>query len=430
MRQMRIALWGLPLIAAIVIAGWFLGKQRDGAVPPGSLPQEARAPDASAPRAPGKAQQAPHDIVAFKAVRDGDRITLSGTVPAEEARSALSERSKQAVPNAEVVADGLKVDKTAPAIAEAAAFALQQLARLPAGSVEIRDGAIVLTGLAPDAGTYNGLVASGDRPPQGYRLDTAGLLPPIVRPYTWSASSDEKEVVLAGHVPTEAARDDVRAAAAQAFPDKRLVENLQPASGLPADVAFTKAARFALTQLAQLRVGRVELVDATLSLRGEVTDKGALVAIKSALGSDLPPGLRAGAVGIAVRPPSPYVFRARRENGRLTLTGYYPDQAVRVAIDKLIDNRFFSEQVVDKLRPADGAPKGFAAGVSFGLEHLSRLASGEIVVRDTSVEVKGETLYEQTAEQTEKAVKAVSLPGWTGKAEVRLRASEKAGVEP
>ncbi|MDQ4136984.1 MAG: hypothetical protein M3158_12435, partial [Pseudomonadota bacterium] len=249
-------------------------------------------------------------------------------------------------------------------------------------------------------------------------------------PYTWSASIDEKDIVLAGHVPSEAAREDVRAAAAQAFPDKRLVESLQPASGLPADVDFLRTARFALNQLAQLRAGRAELADATLSLRGDVTDKSTAAGIRSALGSDLPPGLRAGTVAVAVRPPSPYAFRARRENGALTLTGYYPDQTARAAIDALIRNRFFSEQVVDRLRPAEGAPKGYLAGVSFGLEHLSRLASGEVVVRDTSVEVKGEALYEQTAEQTARAVRAVSLPGWTGKAEVRLRSSEKASVEP
>jgi hypothetical protein len=146
--------------------------------------------------------------------------------------------------------------------------------------------------------------------------------------------------------------------------------------------------------------------------------------------SGLPPGLRPGSVAIAVRPPSPYAFRARREAGTLTLTGYYPDKAARIAIDSLIRDRFFSEQVVNKLRTADGAPKNYLAGVSFGLDHLSRLASGEVAISGASIEVRGEALYEQTAEQTARAVRAVSLPGWTGKAEVRLRSSAKTSEEP
>ena len=422
MRPMKVVLGRLALAALLALAGWFAAQQmRDDAAPP---PQGAPVPGGS-----DKQRQVPREILAFTAIRDGERIALSGSIRTDETRNALLDGLKQTVPNA-VLSDGLNTDATIrPDLAEAAAFALRQLAQLPSARVDIRDRTIAIAGQAPDAEAYQAVVGAAATPPDGYRLDLAGLLPPVVRPYTWSAALGERDIVLRGHVPSEAARESVLAAIGPAFPDKRLVEHLQPASGLPDGIDFGEAARFALAHLSQLRVGTADLVDGTLSLRGDATDKDTAAAIRAAVRSGLPSGLAAGTVAVTVRPPSPYAFSARREAGTLTLTGYYPDPAARAAIDSLIRNRFFSEQVVDRLRRADGAPKGYAAGVSFGLEHLARLASGEIRVRDASVEVKGEALYEQTAEQTARAVRAVALPGWTGTAEVRLRSSEAVSAE-
>jgi len=273
--------------------------------------------------------------------REGERILLSGLLSPEEVRSALLEKIKEAVPNA-VIVDELKASAAvAPGLREAAAFAVRQLVRLPAGSIAVDSDMIAISGQAPDVETYNSIVGAPEKP-MGYRVDVSALLPPPIRPYTWSASASEDEVVLSGHAPSEAARQEVRAAAARAFPDRRLVERLQPASGLAPDVDFLATVRFAMAQLAQLRTGGAELVDGTLSLRGEVTDRGTLAGLKEAMQSGLPAGVQAGSVTIAVRPPSPYAFRAQREAGTLTLTGYYPDPASRAAIHELIRNRFFS----------------------------------------------------------------------------------------
>jgi hypothetical protein len=297
---------------------------------------------------------------------------------------------------------------------------------LPSGTVSIGNDTISIVGQAPNIEAYEAIAGSPPIPPEGFRFDTAGLIPPAVRPYTWSATSSEGEIALAGHVPSQAARQAAGAAAREAFPDKRLVERLQPASGIPQDIDFDAAIRFALTQLAQLRAGTVELVDATLSLRGDVTDRETLASIRAAMQTGLPPGLKPGSVAIALGKPSPYTFRARREAGTLTLAGYYPDAGTRVAIQHLTRERFLTEQIVDRMRAADGAPRNYLAGVSFGLEQLSLLASGEVAVSGTSLQVNGEALYPQTAEQTMRTVPAMSIRGWTGKAEVRLQPSEKA----
>ena len=118
----------------------------------------------------------------------------------------------------------------------------------------------------------------------------------------------------------------------------------------------------------------------------------------------LPPGLKVGAVAIAVGKPTPYTFLARREAGMLTLRGYYPDPDTRAAMQELIRERFFGEQVIDKLRYADGAPRNYLAGVTFGLEHLARLASGELAVSDD-----GSVFAEQAIEISAQAGQMVGV---------------------
>jgi OOP family OmpA-OmpF porin len=112
------------------------------------------------------------------------------------------------------------------------------------------------------------------------------------------------------------------------------------------------------------------------------------------------------------------------------LSVYCPDEATRNGIHGQIRRSFLTEQIVDRLRLADGAPRHFAGAVSFGLDHLSRLASGAVTVSDTSVRISGESLYEQAAERMTKAIPAVSLPGWTAQADVRVRPSEPGQAGP
>lgn len=426
MRQLRRWWLGLPLITLALTAVAVAITVRTGPLWPfGSAEREARRPEAEARPDREEPPRPAQERFTFRAVRDGERVALRGFVSREGTRTALAEQARQAVPNA-VVSDELKATDKAPLrLDEGAAFAVGQLARLPSGTIMVDGDAISLVGQAPDISTYNALAGAQARP-DGFRVDIAGLIPPLVRPYTWSATSSEAAVALAGHVPSEAARQTVGGMAREAFPDKHLVDRLQPASGLPRDVDFDATVRFALTELAKLQGGTAELVDGTLNLRGDVTDRETLADVRAALQSRLPAGLQPGSVAIKFVNPSPYTFRAKRESGALTLTGYYPDPDTRAAIHQLVRQRFFHEQVVDRLRAGDGAPQNYLAGVSFGLEHLARLASGELAVSGTALRLSGESLYEQTAEQMARTVPSMPLRGWTGRAEVRVRPSEKA----
>jgi hypothetical protein len=131
-----------------------------------------------------------------------------------------------------------------------------------------------------------------------------------------------------------------------------------------------------------------------------------------------PPAVAGNAV------PPAYTFNARREAGALTLTGFYPDEGTRAAIHALARNLFIGDSIVDQMRPAEGLPKTYRAGVSFGLEQLSRLVAGEVRVDGTAIKIEGESLYEESAEQMTRTVSTIRLPGWTGEARIRTRSAE------
>jgi hypothetical protein len=437
MRARKALWWGLSLVLVLGLAIWagYRHVQTGGSVSWRAVLDALRRPVEQAWRAPqdrpdGRREAAPQaeQPFSFTAVREGERLTLSGSAP-DEIRAALVDEAKQAVPGA-IVAERLQAGGAPARFADVASLAIRQLAQLPFGAIAVRGDVVSVHAKAQDRASYDAVIDALRALPEGFRSDIAGLVPPLVRPFTWAAVRTDGAVELNGHVPSEAARRQLRAAVAAMFPDTQLVDNLQAASGLADEVDFAASARFALTQLASLQTGTVELSDAVLSLRGEVARKDALAAVDDAMQRRLPAGLQRGAVTLAIARPSPYLFTATREAGAVVLSGYCPDEATRSDIHGQIRRSFLTEQIVDRLRLADGAPRHFAGAVSFGLDHLSRLASGAVTVSDTSVRISGESLYEQAAERMTKAIPAVSLPGWTAQADVRVRPSEPGQAGP
>lgn len=88
------------------------------------------------------------------------------------------------------------------------------------------------------------------------------------RPYTWSVRRVESRVVLAGAVPSENARADLMAAAAQAFPTIESVDDMHVAGGAPSP-SFTQVARDAVRLLADMNSGEARIVDSQLVVIGD-----------------------------------------------------------------------------------------------------------------------------------------------------------------
>jgi hypothetical protein len=116
-----------------------------------------------------------------------------------------------------------------------------------------------------------------------------------------------------------------------------------------------------------------------------------------------------------------YLFAARREGHTLVVEGYVPDEQTGQELMAFARERFIDVAVIDQARLHDGAPIGFSAGARFALEQLSFLASGEALLRDTSIWLSGEALYPQAGEHTCSKLASLAPRGWAGTASIKWR---------
>lgn len=90
---------------------------------------------------------------------------------------------------------------------------------------------------------------------------------PAVSPYVWSASRRGGSVAMTGYVPSRAVKEQLAAAARQAFPNGDVTDETRVAPGAPR--AWAGVARNALRELGRLSRGEARLVDQNLVLIGD-----------------------------------------------------------------------------------------------------------------------------------------------------------------
>jgi OmpA-OmpF porin, OOP family len=260
-------------------------------------------------------------------------------------------------------------------------------------SVEGRDVAIAADAFS-DAGRRTA-VASVEAVPGVRLVNDETRLVPEAKPFVWSAERDVVRVTLSGSAPLPSVKGKLSDAARAALGGVEVADQMNLARGAPP--RFEAAALLLIDQIARLKGGKISISDAGVTLSGMARELGGREAIAAAL-KNLPEGFSVAAND--VKGP-PYVFQAYKDPVAVTLTlsGNVPDNNVHAAIAQAASRKFFSEKVVDNLKPSIGAPSGFAAAVVPALGALSRLSTGTLVVSDREVNLSGDALYDAAAAQ-------------------------------
>ncbi len=164
-------------------------------------------------------------------------------------------------------------------------FALKQLAALRRGDVRLEGLALAISGEAESAESYRAITAALKRGlPRGITLASVEIAAPVVSPFTWSAEFAGGQLVLSGHVASEAARTDLLAAARAAATD--VVDHMQVAGGAPTGAA--EAAAALIKEIGRLQSGSAEMKDAAVVVGGVAADEAQAQAVRDGLRASLP----------------------------------------------------------------------------------------------------------------------------------------------
>ncbi|MBB3772938.1 outer membrane protein OmpA-like peptidoglycan-associated protein [Angulomicrobium tetraedrale] len=350
----------------------------------------------------------------WSATREGDGVTLAGYIPLGDARRALLDLVRAAVPGA-AISDQLRLaDGSPPADGwlKAVGFALSQLGRLPDGKVSLSGTTVAIDGKAPDFAAYDTLAGARRSLPEGYTLTRFAVEPPTVAPFVWGVLRGGNGLRLTGYAPSEDAKRLVLDAIKAGFPGVKLSDEMRIAAGGPPAEAWVNATVFGVGQLAKLRTGALRGNGAALSLSGEALDSAAYTTVQAASTVPPPGGF---VLERDVRPPivSPYVFGLRLDADGLTVSGFYPTPEEHEKLVAAARADLLGVPVNDVSAVAQGAPAGFAVAAQAALMELARLSVGEARFDDAKLRFSGTALYAGAVEQIRSNLTRALPPNFT-----------------
>lgn len=190
------------------------------------------------------------------------------------------------------------------------------------------------------------------------------------RPYVWSVRREASRVVLSGAAPSEIARADLLAEAAQAFAGAEAIDEMRVVGGAPSPF-FADVARTAVRMLAGLQTGEARIVDGQIVVIGDGGPQG-VNALRAAF----------------VHPPAP--FRVRLD---VTVDGLDPEHPELQGLNLASGDAETCERAFDRLM--EGNVINFATG-SAVIDPSSRrvldgLATVALRCDRFSIEVAGHT---------------------------------------
>ena len=338
----------------------------------------------------------------WSAVREGQSVVMSGVVPNDAIRRALEAAAAKAWPGASVM-HHMQIARGAPSgdFSAYTTYALAELSRLSTGRVVISDANYTIAGEVPPPAAYDEAMAGVGKLPSGLTLAKADIVPPEIKPYRLSAELGPTGLTLTGLAPSTSVRDAITAAANGQFAGRTVTAKIGIARGAPeGDIA--KASVSLLTELGKLAQGRAEINDAQISLSGVGLANVTGAAVRQSLAGALAAPFAVAAVDVRDGPVSPYAFELQKQDGRVRLSGYVPDDAARRDLVEAASAAFVTDTVEDGLKTADGAPKAFVTSLKATFPALARLWSTKLAAKDADITIEGEAIYDKSAEQVRK----------------------------
>ena len=334
-------------------------------------------------------------------LRNQSGISLIGLIPAGTDRAQLIERMRRAAGGAPV-SDLLETaDYAVPeGWDEALDFTVKVLDMLPRAKVSVDAGRVEVTAVADSPEAKVRLVRELKKAaPKSLKVSLSISAPrPAITPFTLRYIIDE-----------DGARFDSCSADTEAGRD-RILEAAEAAGGTAGGPCvlglgtpsprWSVAAASAIGALKEIGAGSVTFTDADVTLAvPQGTDPAVFDRVIGELDAALPPVFVLHAVLPEPKEKGetgPTEFIATRSpEGLVQLRGRLTDETLQQMADAYAKARFGSASVYSAARVADDLPADWALRVLTGIEALSRLTHGSVVVAPDAITVRGTSSREE-----------------------------------
>ncbi|MEQ8825192.1 MAG: OmpA family protein [Filomicrobium sp.] len=314
--------------------------------------------------------------------RSATQVVLAGHVPSEKQREALFAAAKKGFPNL-VIIDRMETAAGAPkGWGSAATNVINQLVRLTTGKATMNDKALSVTGEAPDEETAIS-VASTIRTalPSSFKFDHDITFPepkpPLITPFTTQFEVDGDLVRLTGYAPDEDARTALFQHAKNAFPDLRIVDNMELGSGAPE--GWQRCLFAGITAAGQVGNGKVAMSDGKLELTAKTQSEE--------LGEKIPGELRAATtraceteINLSLDlPEEPNLFWRASYGGsdKVVLDGQVPDIETLTQLLSAARKQFPEAEIDNQMTISPGFAAKWQTVAVTGVNLLALLRNGE-----------------------------------------------------
>lgn len=338
-------------------------------------------------------------------LRNDSGISAIGLIPAAADREDILRRLRR-IAGEDQVADLLQTaDYPMPKEWDVSVdYALSALEKLPRSKISVEAGRASVTAMTASAETRRALEAELiGAAPANLRLALDLSAPrPVITPFTLRFLIDGSGARFdACSAQDEKARDRILSAAAAAGLTGKAACTI--GMGVPSP-NWAEAAEKAIAALAELGGGTVTFADADITLEAaEGTPQATFDRVIGELEAALPEVFALHAV-LPVAPAGPGEgppeFTATLSpEGQVQLRGRVDSEALRELADSYAKAAFGSDVVYTAARIVGKLPADWTVRVLAGLEALSHLANGSVVVTPDRIAIQGVTEQEDTGAQ-------------------------------
>ena len=269
------------------------------------------------------------------------------------------------------------------------------MAKLPRAKSSVEAGRVVITAIAESSDAKLAMERALRRsaPPNVELLLDISAPRPVITPFTLRFQLDQDGARFDScSADTEEARDRIIAAATQAGVSAR--PRCTIGLGVPSP-NWSEAVAQSISAVHRMGGGSVTLADADITLiASSGTEQATFDRVVGELENSLPAVFALSAKLPKVEDPDqgPPEFTATLSpEGQVQLRGRLSDASLRELADSYAKARFGSDRVYTATRIAEGLPSDWAPRVLTGLEALSSLSNGKVLVTPETLSVRGNT---------------------------------------